>query len=747
MYVYDLNGNSLRTTTKLADGTTIAQSIVNGFGQTTVQAQASTSGFIYTRSEYNAKGQMTKQYQDTGWNTAKTAATLYEYDVFGNVSKQTLALADSPTKDNAPMVEMAYSVESAEDGVFSVTTQTRYNAAGEPLNSSKKQLISQLSAILESKTIKITERGLTNTQWATYNEGTKRSTYSTLPTSTLTEEIITVDGVVMSKKDHTGIIMTATRNYTAMGIALVHVDGRGNATISRTDLAGRTISVTDASGAVTTTAYDAAHDLPAVVTDAEGNTACYKYDHRGRKIAEWGTAIQPACFGYDDMGNMTTLRTFRAGTEIISTNPSERTDGDVTMWAFHPATGLELSKTYADGTTVVKTYDAYNRLATETDARGNIKTHAYEHARGLHLGTTYTLPSQSSEGATAGAAANARSFTYNHLGQVTQLTDDSGVRTFTYNSYGEEESDSLVVDGDTHLVTELRDGFGRSTGYRNFERSLSDVEENFLKSSAWVKPLEKKKGILHRLGLRYREPHPPLWNKLIGRFVPTMNNMSILPVFVRTMQSNFPASIEKIGFIREGRRLFLVCRDGGSDFKIEVGLYRFEESIIDVAGEKYRVRALGGTVTENGETSYRIELAYPELPNSMRLTLRLIGKDVIDIRTEEKPGSKIVDTYLTDALSLDGRMRFVKDMIEGRLGRGYINKKALGIFERRITAVKEGALNFEELMERERASADTPLQAERSVASLVLRFVGGAERSEGNFLGDLLGTVFGGFRR
>ena len=43
--------------------------------------------------------------------------------------------------------------------------------------------------------------------------------------------------------------------------------------------------------------------------------------------------------------------------------------------------------------------------------------------------------------------------------------DDSGTRTFGYNSYGERETDSLVVDGDTHLITETRDSFGRSTGY------------------------------------------------------------------------------------------------------------------------------------------------------------------------------------------------------------------------------------------------------------------------------------------
>ncbi len=81
----------------------------------------------------------------------KNSGTLYEYDGFGNVSKQTLALESTPTKDNSPVVEMAYSVESAEDGVFSVTTQTRYNAAGQPLCSIQKQLISQLSATFENK--------------------------------------------------------------------------------------------------------------------------------------------------------------------------------------------------------------------------------------------------------------------------------------------------------------------------------------------------------------------------------------------------------------------------------------------------------------------------------------------------------------------------------------------------------------------------------------------------------------------
>lgn len=53
--------------------------------------------------------------------------------------------------------------------------------------------------------------------------------------------------------------------------------------------------------------------------------------------------------------------------------------------------GFERSATEGWRGQVSKTYDAYNRLATKSDARGNVKTHTYEHARGLHLGTTYTV--------------------------------------------------------------------------------------------------------------------------------------------------------------------------------------------------------------------------------------------------------------------------------------------------------------------------------------------------------------------
>ena len=294
---------------------------------------------------------------------------------------------------------------------------------------------------------------MTSTQWVEYHVGTKRKSYNTLPTSNITAEAVTVDGFTLSQTDNAGVTTTNGRCYTAQGMIQNRTDSRDNTTTTVTDIAGRVLTVTDAAGNVTTTVYDSAHDLPATVTDAQGNTSCYRYDVRGRKVAEWGTGLQPVCFGYDDADRMTSLTTFRAGTETVSTDPSDRTDGDITTWSYHNASGMETAKTYADNTSVVKTYDAYNRVLTETDARGNIKTHSYEHARGLLLGTTYS------------DSTSPRTYTYNHLGQPTQVTDAAGVRTLSYNTYGEQESDSLVADNVTHLITETRDSMGRSTGY------------------------------------------------------------------------------------------------------------------------------------------------------------------------------------------------------------------------------------------------------------------------------------------
>ena len=70
---------------------------------------------------------------------------------------------------------------------------------------------------------------------------------------------------------------------------LEKTDGRGNVATTETDLAGRTVKVTDPAGNVTTTSYLSCCDAVACITDALGGTTYYSYDIRGRKTTEYGS--------------------------------------------------------------------------------------------------------------------------------------------------------------------------------------------------------------------------------------------------------------------------------------------------------------------------------------------------------------------------------------------------------------------------------------------------------------------------
>lgn len=223
--------------------------------------------------------------------------------------------------------------------------------------------------------------------------------------------------------------------------------------MEQTNLAGRTVKVTDPAGNVTTTSYLPCCDAIACITDVLGGTTCYSYDIRGRKTAEYGTAIQPARFAYDEANRMVSLTTFRVDQENITSDPSDRTDGDTTAWLYDEATGLELNKSYADGSFTIKTYDQFNRLETLTKARGVVTTYTYASLTG-------ELVSVSHNGATPGWK-----FTYNQLGQMTSVRDTSGIRELSYDAYGrmiQETSFGLVKS----CIQEEYDSLGRSEGYR-----------------------------------------------------------------------------------------------------------------------------------------------------------------------------------------------------------------------------------------------------------------------------------------
>ena len=457
IYAIDLVSDGVRTFTKAVSGETeteLQRSIVNGVGETLRTGIPNTvGGVIYTRRTYNAKGQLVKEQTDAGNAATTMAPTLWEYDAFGNRTKETWKLADPATVSNSRITAWSYGTEQSEDGVYQVVTATRNNGRGTTCDETQKTLLSSLSSTLESKVISIDPRGNASEQWSEYGPGAVRTQKSSIPTSNVIATATVIDGFTASQTDHAGVTATHTRAYTETGVIYSSTDGRGNTVTTRTDLAGRTISVTDAAGNTTSTAYGPWFDQPAVVTNALGNTTCYGYDLRGRNTAQWGTGTQPLLFGYDEADRMISLTTFREDAGDITADPTGRTDGDVTTWSYDDATGLVTRKTWADGTHEDTAYNALNFKSTLTDARGVVTTWGYNLKKGVNNSVSY---SDSTPGI---------QYAYNHLNQLTQVTDASGSRVLTYTPYNEPDTDAITIEGVSCQLQENYDAYGRSSGY------------------------------------------------------------------------------------------------------------------------------------------------------------------------------------------------------------------------------------------------------------------------------------------
>ena len=445
----ELTSEGILTTT-LSKGIVLLRSLENGFGQTVRQEQPNTKGgFIVTSNTYNAKGQPVRS------QTEDMASTVTVYNELGHAVRRTVQLddlhPDDPSRNRVSENSSCYRLR--EDGVYQVQTSTTCNADGFPLTQTTENMVSRLSAVLENKSITTDVYGQQSVQWTEYTVPTKRTRFSRIPTSNMVAESLVVDGFGTNQTDHSGICSIQRRSCTSTGVILEKTDGRGNTTMEETDLAGRPVKTTGPAGHVTTTSYSSCCDHPACIHDALGGTTCYSYDIRGRTTAEYGTAIQPACFAYDEADRMVALTTFRANEGDITSDPSGRTDGDTTTWLYDEATGLELKKTYADGSCVSRTYDELNRQETLVKARGLVITYKYAPFTGELISVSY------SDGTSPWI------FSSNHLGQIISVYDASGLREFSYDSYGRMIQDTSFGQVESSLQEEY-DAQGRSNGYR-----------------------------------------------------------------------------------------------------------------------------------------------------------------------------------------------------------------------------------------------------------------------------------------
>src|SRR5690606_25548230 len=170
-----------------------------------------------------------------------------------------------------------------------------------------------------------------------------------------------------------------TRVYNEQGKAIAATDGNGNTRQQEYDLLGRAVRMTDALGGVTQLTYDSRNNL-LTLTDAEGRTTRFTYDALNRKTSEQRSPLA---------GTVNTRRYF---------------------------------------------YNDAGYLAQEVTTQGNVKQYSYDKA-GQRIRTRYYAADDlagvsadnngrySSESLQAITAEREVIFTYNNMGQLTELNE------------------------------------------------------------------------------------------------------------------------------------------------------------------------------------------------------------------------------------------------------------------------------------------------------------------------------------
>jgi RHS repeat-associated protein len=237
------------------------------------------------------------------------------------------------------------------------------------------------------------------------------------------------------------------------------VDASGNVTKRSFDPVGRVTSVSDALGNSTLTMYDGDGQVTSV-TDPRGNKTIRSYDAAGRL----GTVTTPSAsltYAYDGRGNRASIQESRLTTFT------------------YDATNRLLTETNPLNQTWTYTYNPDGTRATKLDPNNNLTKYAYDEDKRL-TNVTFADTTQLTFGYDSRGHRNSevspdlnRTMTYDPLGRLQTVTDNTLNKTLTYGYDAAGNRTSLTYDGLTTTYTydanrrlvQLVDPDGEATGF------------------------------------------------------------------------------------------------------------------------------------------------------------------------------------------------------------------------------------------------------------------------------------------
>ena len=256
--------------------------------------------------------------------------------------------------------------------------------------------------------------------------------------------------------------------------------------------------------------------------------------------------------------------------------------------------------------------------------------------------------------------------------------------------------------------------------------TLKYRERHFFESRHWIRFAKPKRDILSLLGIREREPYIDEWNNILGTYVFRRNNVGQLPVFVRTMQNNFNCSIDSISFEREGNGVVMTVTESGRGYRIPVGLYGFfSESVFDFSGERYMVKAAGEAMEdENRRLVFKIELLFPELPNTRMIRIYRTDEGHALFKFSEMPNERIVMDLVDGATVKNPRMGLLFRAMDSILKeKNYFSNRLDEVFSPAVMGYEISREGYEDLLAQENEEYDRKIRDNASKVSFISKFI------------------------
>lgn len=403
------------------------------------------TGTNTTAFTYNTKGQLTKEDR-TGF-----ADTLYEYDELGRQFRSGLDMDASGTLGLSSTDRIRETEENYDGGPTFYRNQREWgyyhDASSQRTYTSLPRwqltgLATGVSAYFENQDV----WGEGGNEWESLTIVTTETNRAEKLVTTITDthnssinpETIVRNGLLQSQNTP-DVGKPVKFTYDAFGRETGRTNPRTDVvtTTAYSATTGQIASVSTGTAATLSTAYEyyptgsGANTGRLKKVTENGRATYYSWTLRGELHRQWGAAY-PAEFTYNTYGQLETMAAYRGGSGWQSaTWPGAPGAADTTTWLYHEPTGLLSGKRDNEDEGADYTWNDATQLATHTQARGPVTTHAYNLAGEL-AGKTYS------------DATPPVAITYNRRGLPATITDGSGVRTRTYTLDGQLDEETYV---------------------------------------------------------------------------------------------------------------------------------------------------------------------------------------------------------------------------------------------------------------------------------------------------------------